>query len=119
MSVASWRLIEEAAAEGNLSVSDLSCWEMAQKVARGRYSLAMPLDEWLELAVRAPGVTMLPLDRATLVLGAKLTEMHGDPADRWLVATAKLRRLTLLTADTTILDFAAREGKTVVRDVRG
>lgn len=113
-----WRLIEAAAANGALCVSDLSCWEMALKVARGRYTLALPLDEWLEQATLAPGITMLPLDRATLVLGAKLTEMHGDPADRWLVATAKLRRLTVLTADTAILDFAAREGMTAVRDVR-
>lgn len=113
-----WSLLEAAAAGGSLGVSDLSCWEMALKVARGKYTLSLPLDEWLDQATLAPGITMLPLDRATLVLGAKLTEMHGDPADRWLVATAKLRRLTLLTADTTILDFAARERMTAVRDVR-
>ncbi len=78
-------LLERAAERGNLFVSDISCWEIALKVANGRYALGLPLDEWLDRALQAPGVTMLPLDRSALILGAKLTAMHGDPADRWLV----------------------------------
>ncbi len=45
--------------------------------------------------------------------------MHGDPADRWLVATAKLRQLTLLTADAAILEFGRGEGMTAMQGVGG
>lgn len=118
MSARMWRLLATAAERGALHVSDVSCWEVALKAATGRYLLGLPVDEWIARATTAPGVTMLPLDRATLLLGARLTGMHGDPADRWLVATAKLHGLTLLTADRAILAFAKTERLTAVQQVR-
>lgn len=111
-------LLADAAAERRLHVSDVSCWELAFKVEVGRYQMSLPLDQWLDRALQAPGITMLPLDRDILLLGARLTAMHGDPADRWLVATAKLHRLTLVTADAAILRFAQKEGLTAVWDAR-
>lgn len=90
----------------------------AAKNGPGRLALGLPIDEWLALAERAPGVTMVPLERSALVLGARLDDMHGDPVDRWLVATAKLRQYTLLTADTTVLEFGRRERMTKMGDVR-
>ncbi|MFM9970024.1 MAG: PIN domain-containing protein [Burkholderiales bacterium] len=35
-------------------------------------------------------------------------DFHADPADRFLVASARLRNLTLVTRDQRILDYAAR-----------
>lgn len=112
-------LLLQAAGNGALYLSDVSCWEVALKHASGRYRLSLPLDQWLDLAVQVPGMTMLPLERRILLLGAGLTAMHGDPADRCLVATAKLHGLTLITADQAILGFAREEGMTMVRDGRG
>lgn len=111
-------LLDRAAGNGTLYVSDISAWEVATKVATGRLSLSLPVDAWLEQAGRAPGISFLPLDRSALVLGARLGEMHGDPADRWIVATAKLRQLTLLTADRAILEFGRKERVTPMCDVR-
>lgn len=111
-------LLDRAAGNGTLYVSDISCWEVARKASSGRLSLALPVDAWLEQAARAPGVTLLPLDRTVLVLGARLNEMHGDPADRWIVATAKLRQLALLTADSAVLDFGRRDRLTAMVDAR-
>ncbi len=111
-------LLDDAAARGELHVSDISCWEIAFKAERGTLSLGLPVDEWLDRAVATPGITMLPLDRRVLVHGARLNEMHGDPADRWLVATARQRRLTLLTADAAILAFGRRDRLVRMVDVR-
>ena len=111
-------LLEDAARSGHIRVSEISCWEVAWKVANGRLSLGMPVDEWLARATRAPGVTMVPLDRDVLVMAALLEGIHGDPADRWIVATAKLRRMTLLTADRALLDFGRRERMTMMADAR-
>jgi PIN domain nuclease of toxin-antitoxin system len=33
-------------------------------------------------------------------------EFHGDPADRFIIATARLKRLAIITADRAILDYA-------------
>lgn len=111
-------VLERAARDGLLHVSDISCWEVARKAADGRLALGLPIDEWLALAERAPGVTMVPLQRQALVLGARLDDMHGDPVDRWLVATAKLGQYTLLTADAVMLEFGRRERLTKMGDVR-
>ncbi|MEP6590997.1 MAG: type II toxin-antitoxin system VapC family toxin [Gemmatimonadota bacterium] len=111
-------MLDRAARHGMLYVSDISVWEIARKTVSGRLSLSLPVDIWLERAAQAPGISFLPLDRSVLVLGARLGEMHGDPADRWIVATAKLRQLTLLTADRAVLEFGRREQVTPMGDVR-
>lgn len=107
-------LLERAAAARELLVSDISAWEVAQKVARGRLSFTSPVEAWIARAVLAPGVTMLPLSRDALVLSTQLATLHGDPADRILVATAKLMGVPLATADRQIAEWARAEGRTPV-----
>jgi PIN domain nuclease of toxin-antitoxin system len=111
-------LLDRAARIGALHVSDISCWEIVQKTVAGRLSLSLPVETWLDRAVRAPGVTMLSLDRPSLMLGAQLEGMQGDPVDRWIVATAKLGGFTLLTADAATLAFGRRERLTMMVDGR-
>ena len=65
--------------------------------------MGITLDEWLELAVHAPGVVMLPVDRDVLVESTRLPgDFHKDPADQIIVATARHRGLRLLTNDAKI-----------------
>jgi PIN domain nuclease of toxin-antitoxin system len=111
-------LIRRAAASSMLWVSDISFWEVAQKVTKGRLALTVPVATWLAKAAAAPGVQYLPVDRDVLVLSTQLSEMHGDPADRMLVAATKLRGVPLATADAAIVEWAVREGKTHLCDCR-
>jgi PIN domain nuclease of toxin-antitoxin system len=111
-------LLSHAAATSGLVVSDISFWEVAQKCATGKLTLAVPVKDWLDQAEQAPGVRYQPLDRPTLVLSTQLTALHGDPADRMLVATAKLQRVPLVTIDTRIIEFAKQERRTPVCDAR-
>lgn len=112
-------LIEQAAATRELLISDISVWEVAQKAARGKLGFTSPVTAWIERAVLAPGVTMLPLTRDVLVLSTQLASLHGDPADRILVASAKLLGVPLATADRQIADWARQEGQTPVCWVGG
>jgi PIN domain nuclease of toxin-antitoxin system len=55
---------------------------------------------WLRKLLEECGWECLPLDLETFAEAFSLPEtFHGDPADRLLVATARLHRLRLVSAD--------------------
>lgn len=106
------------AGEG-LVVSVISVWEVGMKVAKGKLMLRPDPRGWVDRASRRPGFSFLPLDRDILLRSTSLSgEIHGDPADRILMASAALSGIPLLTADALILEYAAREGGLTVWDVR-
>ena len=71
----------------------------------GRIRLALPLREWLEKAVAPPLVRRQGISPAIAAEVAALPDtFHRDPADRILVATARVLGATLLTQDRRILD---------------
>lgn len=74
---------------------------------------------WAERAGRQPGLSFVPLDRQILLGSTQLPgDLHGDPADRMLVATAALAGVPLVTADSAIVDYAERVGGFAVVDAR-
>ena len=73
----------------------------------GRIRLSIPLREWLELAVAPPLVRRQGVSPAIAAEVASLPDsFHRDPADRILVATARVLGATLLTQDRRIIDAA-------------
>jgi PIN domain nuclease of toxin-antitoxin system len=112
-------LLRRANQAHQLLVSDVSVWEIGVKVAKGTLHLAIDVSLWVARAERAPGMMFLPLDRATMLLSTKLPgAVHGDPADRMLIAAALLQRCPLVTADRTIIEYARGEAPLTVIDVR-
>jgi len=70
-------------------VSAISCWEVAMLVAKGRLVFDRDVERWLELALKLPGVELVPLSLRIAVRSASLEEgFLGDPADCIIVATA-------------------------------
>lgn len=101
--------INRAAASGRLRIAAISVWEAALLALRGRVALRRPLAQWIAEAVSAPGLSIEPLLPQVAVEAASLPEtFHGDPADRLIVATARVANATLMTRDQRILDYAAR-----------
>lgn len=102
-----------------LLVSDISAWELGMKAAKGQIRLSPSPAGWVAAAGRRRGLDFLPVDRSTLLAGTSLPgEIHGDPADRILMATAALTGLPLVTADHRIVEYARREGGLSVCDAR-
>jgi PIN domain nuclease of toxin-antitoxin system len=94
-----------ASADG-LAISDFSCWEVALLAAKGRILLPHPIEEWMRKALKLPnlhrfGVTPRILVQSTILPGS----FHPDPADRILVATARLRNVPILTEDRLIRSY--------------
>lgn len=99
------RVLNAADGDSPLRISDISLWEIAMLQSLGRIHLALPLREWLEKAVAPPLVRRHGISPA---IAAELTALpdsfHRDPADRILVATARVLGATLLTHDRRIVD---------------
>ena len=103
--------LDAAALDANVAVSVVSVWEIATKAALGKLRVetlppGMSAREWVERASRIPGLTILPLAPDVALASAELPKpFHRDPADRLIVAQARLRRATLVTADRKILAY--------------
>ena len=99
------RAIEKAASTSALWVSDISLWEVAMLVEGGRLKLTEPLDTWLERATAAPAVARVGLTpKIVHELASLPTTRTWDPADRIIVATARVLGATLVTNDARIID---------------
>jgi PIN domain nuclease of toxin-antitoxin system len=88
-----------------LIVSDITLWEIAMLVCKGRITLNLPVREWLERAVAPPLVKLARISPAIAAEVAALPEsLHGDPADRIIVSTARIHGAALITSDRRIID---------------
>ena len=88
------------------AIVSISIWEFAMMVTRGRIKLTISPDEWLDYAISKTGLTILNLDSRTALESCNLPgKFHKDPADRIIVATARIHRSKLITKDQKIIDY--------------
>jgi PIN domain nuclease of toxin-antitoxin system len=85
-------------------LSDISLWEVATLVERGRLSFTIPLAEWLDAAAHPRSVRILPISPSVAnELAALPATFHRDPADRIIVASCRVLSVPLVTRDRRIL----------------
>ena len=107
--------IDRAAAAGTLRIAAISLWEIALLASRGRIVLAKSIGSWLAEALADPAPAIDPLSPQIAVEACSLPEaFHRDPADRMIVATARVTNAVLMTRTRQILDYAARGHLTVI-----
>ena len=82
-------------------LSPISLWEVILLAERGRITLSPNPRTWLREAART--VREVPLTFEVAAASRRLRLDHEDPADRFIVATAKVFGLRLVTADTRLL----------------
>ena len=93
-------------ASQSLTVATISTLEIARLVWGGRVELGMGIQDWIERAASLMAVRTLELCHRVAVESYLLQEpFHRDPADRVLVATARVHGLKLFTADQRILEY--------------
>jgi PIN domain nuclease of toxin-antitoxin system len=77
-------------------------------VAKGRLSMSCSVQSWVRQALALPGVQLAPLSPDIALESAALPSVfHGDPADRIIVATARIFDARLVTRDEKILTYAS------------
>ena len=102
--------IVQAAQAGDVLVSPISAWEIGllSRPRAGRTHQFLPDPEtWFATFIAGPGVRAAPFTAQIAIAASMLPEpLHGDPADRLLIATARRLNVPLVTRDVKILAFA-------------
>jgi PIN domain nuclease of toxin-antitoxin system len=94
---------------GKLHLSSISAWEVAQKQSKGKLRIDGSVESWVNTSTEPGRLKLLELTVTILVAANQLPgEIHGDPADRLLAATARAHDLTLVTRDGPLLRYAAQ-----------
>jgi PIN domain nuclease of toxin-antitoxin system len=88
-------------------VSPITAWERALLSVSGRMASPIQPLAWFERLARDAKLAIAPLTPAILIESWFLPgRIHRDPADRIIVATARVHGLTILTRDREILAYA-------------
>ena len=80
-------------------VSPVSLWEISNKYRQGKLKLSLPPREWFARVCEKYRLTMLPLTNETMFLAGEMEEFHKDPADRMIIAAARLINVAVVTSD--------------------
>ena len=100
-------LIAKAAEDDAAFVAAISAWEIAMLVAKGRLALDRDVGQWLDAELCLPGLRLAALDPVVAVDSTRLPgDIHGDPADRLIVATARHHAAVLITEDRLMLHYS-------------
>lgn len=93
------------AAAGALCISAITGLEIALLVKRGRLQLPLAAADFVERAARQHGIEEVPVDLAIALHSAALPDIHNDPFDRLIVATALTRGCPVLSKDTVLPQY--------------
>ena len=102
-------IADTAKADIALQISPVTAWEIGLMARKGRFRSSLSPQRWFDRLRRLPGVAICALTPEVLLASSFLPgELHGDPADRMMVATAREHDFVLVARDRALLDYAAR-----------
>jgi PIN domain nuclease of toxin-antitoxin system len=91
--------------DGQGIVSSISVWEIGLKVKQGKLEIGMEMAEFVKRLKAASTIEIVAVDESIWMENLALAWEHRDPADRTIVATARLRKLPIVTPDRHITSF--------------
>ena len=107
--------IGESQAAGNLFVSPITAWELAVATQKPRVTNRPNLGEdsperWFREAIRAIEAKVVPIQHRISCEAARVVvdTGHKDPGDCFLIATARVKRIAIVTRDGTLQEIADR-----------
>jgi PIN domain nuclease of toxin-antitoxin system len=98
-------IIESMHREERLAVSSISCFEVSLLAKRGKIELSMPVNDWLIEALGNSGVNALPVTCDVAHRAVMLPDIHRDPADRIIIATALVYDIKLASMDSVFPNY--------------
>ena len=94
-------LVHRALEERAVAVSAITFWEVAMRIQKGQLELDFDLYDWRDDLLEH-GLVEIPINGVIAARAGLLADIHGDPSDRLIVATA-LAGHRLVTSDERIL----------------
>jgi PIN domain nuclease of toxin-antitoxin system len=99
------RVLEAAMAQGEpVAISSVSLLEIAVQSADGSNRLKASIGDLFEMLQNTVAFEIIPVTLEIAKEVASLGSLLRDPADRAIVATARIHRLKLVTADQLIIE---------------
>jgi PIN domain nuclease of toxin-antitoxin system len=100
------RINEARSANEGLAISEITLLELATMASKGRFHVAMKIEQFLE-EVEATFAVLPISGKACARILQLSSDYPRDPADRIIGATALTEGLTLITADQNIIRSSA------------
>jgi PIN domain nuclease of toxin-antitoxin system len=92
--------------DGRAYVSSITAWEIGLLSARGKIALRMAPQAWFRALLQVPGLMLADMSPEILIASSHLPgQLHKDPADRIIIATAREQGLAVMTRDKLIIDY--------------
>ena len=92
--------IAQAADAGVLACCDISFWEIAMLVSKGRLDPGTDAQKFIQLVLAARNIKVLPLTPEIAARSAQPDFCpNGDPADKLIAASTLLTKSKLVTSD--------------------
>ncbi len=91
-----------------VSVSAITGFEIGLKYRGGKLHLPAPPWEWFEGIISHHDISVLDLGIGICIKASELPPIHKDPCDRFIIATALLNSIPIVTADERFADYGVK-----------
>ena len=100
ISVPARRAIAQANQQDGIIICDISLWEIAMLIEKGRVQVDMGCQTFINLLLHANTTIVRAITSQIAAIAVQLpAEINNDPADRLITATALAEDVPLVTAD--------------------
>ena len=89
-------------------VSAITSFEIGLKNKTGKLLLPAPPKEWFREILKHHDIDVIDLDMDICIKATELPDIHRDPCDRFIIATALLRQIPVVTADRRFQEYGVK-----------
>lgn len=86
-------------------VSSISAFEISLKHKKGGIELPCDAQSWYLKIVGHHDISEIPIDHRIAGASVQLPDFHKDPCDRFIIATAMIHRLPVVTGDNMFANY--------------
>jgi len=89
-------------------VSAITSFEIGLKYKSSKLALPIPPRDWFERIVKHHDISIIDIDADICLKSTELPDIHRDPCDRFIIATALIRKLPVVTADQRFQEYGVK-----------
>jgi len=89
-------------------VSAITSFEIALKYKSGKLILPVRPKDWFREILEHHDISVIDLDKDICIKATELPDIHKDPYDKFIIATALLRKLPVITADKRFHEYGVK-----------
>ncbi len=89
-------------------VSTITAFEIALKYRRGKLLLPAEPEDWFKRVLAHHNLEMIDISLEIALESTALPQIHKDPADRFIIATALLYKLPVVTKDNLFSEYGVK-----------